>query len=262
MWDQLEPTAPHIIYMVFPIFLSVYSLFSHFIRNHLHLSEPPLAVLFGIILGPHAWHLLRPRHWGLNDEILQETTRLIVGIQCFAVGLELPKLYFNRHWKSVAYFLGPVMTFSWAITAFFAYLIFKTSIPAALVIGACLSPTDPVLAASVLSRSRFSERVPRSLKHLLSAESACDDGVSFPFPYIGLVAIRYTAPFEAINEWFLITILWHCIFGICLGLIIGRCANKSCSVSLILEKYYPAGFRCLLPSSCYPLRGLRLDPRQ
>jgi NhaP-type Na+/H+ or K+/H+ antiporter len=158
MWDQLEPTAPHIVYVVLPIFLSVYSLFSHFIRNHLHLSEPPLAVLFGIILGPHAWHLLRPRHWGLNDEILQETTGLIVGIQCFGVGLELSKLYFNRHWKSVAYFLGPVMIISCGITAFFAYLIFKTSIPTALVIGACLSPTDPLLVASVLSQGPGSAR--------------------------------------------------------------------------------------------------------
>jgi NhaP-type Na+/H+ or K+/H+ antiporter len=183
-------------------------------------------VLYGTIFGPHVLKVITPRHWGMNDEILQEVTRVIVGIQCFAVGIELPKHYFRRHWKSVLYFLGPIMTFSWAITAVFTYFIFQNNVPTALIIGACLSPTDPVLAASVLSKSRFSERVPARLKHLLSAESACNDGVSFPFLYIGLVALKYSSAGEAIKEWFLITVLWQCVVGIALGLIIGNCANR------------------------------------
>lgn len=184
MWDQLEPTALHIAYLTISTFLIIYVLFSLFIRNHLHLSEPPLALIFGITLGPSALDWITPRNWGMDDGVVQEFTR-VIGLQCFAGEIELPKLYFNRHWKSAAFFLGPIMTFSWAITSLFAYLIFQTSVPAALVIGACLAPTDPVLAASVLSKSRFSERVPGRLKHLLSAESACNDGVSFPFLYIG-----------------------------------------------------------------------------
>ncbi|KAG4437520.1 hypothetical protein IFR05_006992 [Cadophora sp. M221] len=226
MWDQLEPTAPHVAYLTISIFLIIYALFSLPIRNTLHLSEPPLAVLYGIILGPHVLKFIAPRHWGLNDEIVQEITRVIVGIQCFAVGIELPKHYFYRHWKSVLYFLGPVMTFSWAITALFAFLIFKTSVSTALIIGACLSPTDPVLAASVLSKSRFSERVPKRLKHVLSAESACNDGISFPFLYIGLVALNSSNAGEAIKEWILITVLWQCVFGVTIGLIIGNTANR------------------------------------
>lgn len=227
MWDQLEPTPPHIAYLTISSFLIVYALFSLFIRNHLHLSEPPLAVLFGIILGPYVLRVVTPREWGLDDRIMQEITRVIVGIQCFAVGIELPKLYFHRHWKSVLFFLGPIMTFSWAITALFAALIFQTSIPAALIIGACLSPTDPVLAASVLSNSRFSERVPRRLKHLLSAESACNDGVSFPFLYIGLMALKFPGFGTALKEWFLITVLWQCAVGLTIGLIIGTVANRA-----------------------------------
>ena len=118
------------------------------------------------------------------------------------------------------------MTFSWAIAALFAYLIFQTTIPTALIIGACLSPTDPVLAASVLAKSQFSERVPKRLRDLLSAESACNDGVSFPFLYLGIMALKYTDPWQAVQEWFLITILWQCVFGLTLGLLIGRLANK------------------------------------
>jgi NhaP-type Na+/H+ or K+/H+ antiporter len=243
MWSQLEPTAPHLTYTILSCFLIIYALFSQFIRNRLHFSEPPLAVLIGIIFGPFLLNVLTPRPWGLNDEILQETTRVIVGVQCFAVGIDLPKLYFNRHWKSVAVMLGPVMAFGWVVSSLFAYLIFKTSIPTALIIGACLSPTDPVLAASVLAKSQFSDRVPKRIKHvstllslqrfkttnrlqLLAAESACNDGVSFPFLYLGLVIFKESSAGEAFKEWFLITILWQCILGLGVGLTIGRIANR------------------------------------
>lgn len=166
MWDQIEPTAPHVTYMILSSFLVIYALFSQFIRNSLHLSEPPLAVLIGITFGPAVLNIITPRDWGLDDNILQEVTRIIVGVQCFAVGIELPKLYFHRHWKSVAVMLGPVMVFSWAVTALFAYLVFQTTVPTAMIIGACLSPTDPVLAASVLAKSRFSDRVPSRIKNV------------------------------------------------------------------------------------------------
>jgi sodium/hydrogen antiporter len=35
-----------------------------------------------------------------------------------------------------------------------------------MIIGACLSPTDLVLAASVLAKSRFSDRVPSRIKNV------------------------------------------------------------------------------------------------
>ncbi|KAK4695851.1 sodium/hydrogen antiporter, partial [Lecanoromycetidae sp. Uapishka_2] len=127
---HLEPTAAHLTYLIISAFLLIYALFSSFIRNRLHLSEPPLATLVGIVFGPQGANFLSPEKWGMEDNITQEATRLIVGLQVFTVGVELPKLWFNRHWKSVGMMLGPVMTFS-----------------------ACLAPTDPVLAASVLAES-------------------------------------------------------------------------------------------------------------
>jgi len=245
MWDQLDPTAPHIAYLTISTFLIIYALFSLFIRNSLHLSEPPLAVIWGILLGPYVLRVLIPRQWGIKDDddkILKEMTRLIVGIQCFAVGIELPKFYFRRHWKSVLYFLGPIMTFSWAITALFAYLIFKTTVPTAMIIGACLSPTDPVLAASVLSKSRFSERVPKRLKYLLSAESACNDGVSYPFLFIGIFALKYSSIGDSIKEWILITVLWQCLLGISIGLLIGNIANRALRYSYTKEMVSQSSF--------------------
>ncbi|MCJ1464088.1 hypothetical protein MMC07_002700 [Pseudocyphellaria aurata] len=221
--QKLELTAAHYTYLIVSTFLIVYALFSSFVRNRLHLSEPPLATLVGIAFGPRGAGVLDPQKWGLEDNITQEAARVIVGVQVFVVGVELPKAYLNRHWKSVSMMLGPVMAFSWLITALFVFLILHTKFTTALIISACLAPTDPVLAASVLANSRFSGRIPRRLRHMLSAESGSNDGVSFPFLYAGLCALMKTS----VKEWFLGTILWQCLLGSLVGLVIGHFANRA-----------------------------------
>lgn len=65
-WSQLETTPPHITYLTLSAFLISYTLFTTFIRNRLHLSEPPLALLFGIILGPRLLGWLTPNFAGVN----------------------------------------------------------------------------------------------------------------------------------------------------------------------------------------------------
>ena len=149
-----------------------------------------------------------------------------MGLQVFTVGVELPKAYFHRHWRSVGMMLGPVMTFSWAITGVFVKLVLNTKWTTAFVISACLAPTDPVLAASVLAESTFSRRVPRRLRHMLSAESGCNDGVSFPFLYIGLLILVEDTKVSAAKEWILGTVLWQCAIGLLIGLFVGHCFNK------------------------------------
>ncbi|KAK5164945.1 uncharacterized protein LTR77_009610 [Saxophila tyrrhenica] len=241
MWKQIEPTPSHLTYLILSLFLISYTLFANFIRNRLHLSEPPLALTFGIIVGPRGLGWLTPNiagvngpmtkdptwigGWGWGDDIVQETSRVIVGIQVFSVGVELPKYYASRHWKSVAMLLGPVMTFGWLVCAGFVVALFKTDWPTALVVAACLTPTDPVLASSILSNSQFSDRIPKRLKDMLSAESGCNDGISFPFLYVGLSILTKASASGALQNWFLITVLWQCVFGTLIGFIIGTTFN-------------------------------------
>ena len=162
----------------------------------------------------------------LIPAVSPEATRVIVGIQVFSVAVELPQYYFSRHARSVAMLLGPVMAFGWLVCAGFVRLLFKPSWATALTIAACLTPTDPVLAASILSNSQFSKRVPKRLKYMLSAESGCNDGISFPFLYVGLFALINENAAGAVREWVLITILWQCVFGTLLGLILGTLFNR------------------------------------
>lgn len=227
-FHPLELTAAHLTYLIVAGFLIVYALFSVFIRNTLHLSEPPLALLTGILFGPKGFNIIDPVQWGVRDDnIVQELTRVIAGLQVFAVGLELPRRYMFRHWKSLCFLLGPVMAFGWVICAAFTKLLIGCDWGTALIIAACLTPTDPVLAASVISNSRFSTRIPARIKHLLAAESGCNDGVSFPFLYAGLMLVLRSNFADGFEEWAVTTVLYQCALGTVVGFVLGLLANRA-----------------------------------
>lgn len=92
----------------------------------------------------------------------------------------------------------------------------------ALVIAACVTATDPVLASAVVGKGKFARRVPGHLRNLLSAESGCNDGMAFPFVYLALSCIQHAGhPGKIAFHFIVITLLYECLFGTILGAIIG-----------------------------------------
>ncbi|KAK9239757.1 Sodium/hydrogen exchanger family-domain-containing protein [Lipomyces kononenkoae] len=222
-WDQLWINTPHIAYAIIGGFTTIFSLFSLFVKEKLYIGEATVATLVGVIVGPHALNWFNPGTWGNVDYITLEISRIVLIVQIFAVAVELPKKYMLRHWVSVFYLLVPVMTFGWLICSVFIWkLVPSLSWLEGLVVAACITATDPVLASAVVGKGEFAKRVPGHLRNILSAESGCNDGMAFPFAYLSLYLIRYKGHGgEVVQHWILVTVLYECIFGCVLGVIIG-----------------------------------------
>jgi CPA1 family monovalent cation:H+ antiporter len=95
-----------------------------------------------------------------------------------------------------------------------------------LVVAACVTATDPVLASSVVGKGKFAKRVPKHLRDLLSAESGCNDGMAFPFIYLSLYLIQdHLSAREVTYHWLVFTVLYECIFGAIYGFMIGYFAR-------------------------------------
>ena len=99
----------------------------------LYIGEAIWAFLFGVVIGksessppahiplisfalpgPYGAGIFNPRVWGNTDTgnyITLELTRVVLAIGVFAVGVELPKAYMLKHWKSLFFLLFPVMTY-------------------------------------------------------------------------------------------------------------------------------------------------------
>ncbi|ODV95065.1 hypothetical protein PACTADRAFT_76638 [Pachysolen tannophilus NRRL Y-2460] len=121
------------------------------------------------------------------------------------------------------------MTAGWLIVGLFIWIIFRPNLnfSEALLVSGCVTATDPVLAAAVVGKGKFAQRVPGHLRNLLSAESGCNDGMAFPFIFLAYNLIIHEGNAgEIVKEWICVTILYECIFGCILGTIIGWSARK------------------------------------
>ncbi len=222
-WEQLSINKPHLVYIILGGFTSIFMLCSLFIKEKLYIGEATVATICGVVFGPHAANLVDPQTWGNADQITLEFSRIVLVVQCFAVGVELPKAYMERHWKSVVFLLVPVMTFGWLITSLFIWwMILPLTWLESLVVSACVTATDPVLASSVVGKGKFAKRVPKHLRDILSAESGCNDGMAFPFIYLSLYLVRYhLSGREVVFHWVCFSILYECVFGAFYGVMVG-----------------------------------------
>jgi Na(+)/H(+) antiporter len=222
-WDHLSINRPHLVYIILGGFTSLFMLCSSFIKERLYIGEASVATICGIIFGPHAANLINPGTWGNTDQITLEFSRIVLVVQCFAVGVELPKYYMEKHWRSVVFLLIPVMTFGWLVTSLFIWwMVLPLSWLESLACAACVTATDPVLASSVVGKGKFAKRVPKHLRDILSAESGCNDGMAFPFIYLALYLIKYRPDSEKVAfNWIVLTILYECVFGAFYGFMIG-----------------------------------------
>ncbi|ORX47234.1 Sodium/hydrogen exchanger, partial [Hesseltinella vesiculosa] len=182
-----------------------------FLKERLFLSEAFVALIVGIVSGPLVTNAINPYTWHDNDEITKQLTRCIIAIQVMAVGIELPKHYFKKEWLSMLMFLLPIMMFMWLIT---------------LVIAACICPTDPVLANSVV-KGRFAEKhVPAHIRNALSAESGANDGMGFPFLFLAIFLIGEDTVGIAVGKWIYVTCLFQIALSVVIGVVVGYLARK------------------------------------
>ncbi|ORZ41596.1 Sodium/hydrogen exchanger family-domain-containing protein [Catenaria anguillulae PL171] len=184
------PNSVPVFSTIMGLFLVLFGLSSAFVKERLYLSEAVLTTTIGTVVGPHILGLFVPQSWADLNAIILEATRLIIAMQIMAAVVCLPMQYYRIHWKSMLTLLGPVMVTSWLVTAGLVHFILGTPLPISLAIGATLSPTDPILANSIV-KGKFAEKhVPRHVRHLISAESAANDSTAALFIQFSLYLIN------------------------------------------------------------------------
>ncbi|KAF4577281.1 Na(+)/H(+) exchanger family protein [Pleurotus pulmonarius] len=246
VFHPFEVTIPHVAYACLGGFVVIFGMFSLLLREKLYIGEACWAFLFGVIIGPYGAGIFDPRHWGGSTEVTNmitlEFTRVVLAIGVFAIGVELPKAYMARHWKSMFFLLVPVMTWGWFVSAGLIYaLVPGLNFLSSLAVAACLTPTDPILAAAVVGGKYADKHVPAHLRHMLAAESGCNDGAAFPFLYLSLYLI-IDAPNtgRAVGDWFLILWLYSIIMAVVIGGLLGfafRHLMKFCERRNLIDRH-------------------------
>ena len=209
----------------------VLGLMSGFVRRRVPVaSEPMLAVALGVLVGPNGFDVLRMEDWGDPLRIMEQVARLTLAVSIMATALRLPPRFLRAHVRSIAVLLGPVMLAMWAVSGLLTYTLFDYGFWTAALIGAVLTPTDPVLAATIVEGQAAREHIPGRLRHLLSVEAGANDGAAYAFVLLPVLLLTHL-PGEGVARWLTHTLPWDIlgalVMGGVLGLVVGKIQNWS-----------------------------------
>ncbi|KAJ7479018.1 Sodium/hydrogen exchanger family-domain-containing protein [Mycena latifolia] len=219
----LEISPAGLAYICLGGFVVAFSTVSLLVKEKLYINEVILGTIFGIIVGPHCAGIFDPRSWGTaTDAITLEVMRVILATGLFAIGVELPGSYMAQHVKGLLILVVPTMAFGWVVVAGILRALFPDLVfTSCLAIAACLTPTDPIICATIVGGKYALKHVPRNLRLIISAESAANDGLAYPFLSIAIYLTVETSRRVAIGKWFLVGWLYEVILGIVLGALLG-----------------------------------------
>jgi sodium/hydrogen antiporter len=158
---------------------------------------------------------LSPRIWEITSEIA-------VIVVLFATGLRIDDVGSWRRWRPTVQLLLIAMPLTIAALAVLGWALAGLTLAGAVILGAVLSPTDPVLAGDVQVGPPLEGRE-HPVRFTLTAEAGLNDGLAFPFVYLGLIiAAQGTDPLVWLADWLVQDVLYRIAVGALIGWLLGQ----------------------------------------
>jgi sodium/hydrogen antiporter len=180
--------------------------------KHLPLSTAMLYLPVGLAISP-LWLGLGRFDPIVDAKLLEHLTEFVVVVSLFSVGLKLSVELDDRRWLLPLRLAVGSMVLTVGLIAL-AGIALGLPLGAAVLLGAILAPTDPVLASDV----QVADPEDRSrLRVALTGEGGLNDGTAFPFVMLGLGLLGLHPLGEWGVRWFLVDVVW----AVCGGLAIG-----------------------------------------
>jgi len=181
--------------------------------QRLPLSTAMLYLAAGLGLGPAGLALMAPDPF-VYSVILERSAEVAVLISLFAVGLKLGLPLSDKGWRLPVRLAIVSMTITVALVAAIGMAGLGLSLGAAILLGAILAPTDPVLASDV----QVVEASDRDrLRFSLTGEGGLNDGAAFPFVMLGLGLLGLHDLGAGGWRWLAIDVLWAIAGGLLIG---------------------------------------------
>ncbi|MGH2942505.1 MAG: cation:proton antiporter [Solirubrobacteraceae bacterium] len=147
--------------------------------------------------------------------LIEHLAEFAVIVALFGTGLKLERALDPRMWGSVARLLGIAMPLTIAAVALFGSMVMGLSLGAAIILGAVLAPTDPVLAGDV-GVGPPGEEEEREPTFALTAEAGLNDGLAFPFVFLGAYVATESGS-GWLTEWLAADVLYAVLAGAAIG---------------------------------------------
>jgi NhaP-type Na+/H+ or K+/H+ antiporter len=152
-----------------------------------------------------------------NTTITMHLTEIIVIVSLMGSGIKLDRPYSWKNWMSPLRLITVSMLLGMAAAMLLGYTFLGLSLASAVLLGAVLAPTDPVLASEV-QVGPPNEKRKSETKFALTAEAGLNDGMAFPFVWLAiLISLNKLGTG---GEW--LTWVWYDLFyKVLLGVAVG-----------------------------------------
>jgi sodium/hydrogen antiporter len=188
-----------------------------------HLRRLPISIAglylgLGMLLGPSGLGWLKV---SVPDATpwFEHLTQVAVIVSLFVGGLKLRLPFSAKAWRAVPILAGPIMLLTILGLAAFSHWVMRMDAALALLLGAVLAPTDPVLASAVsVNDARDHDR----MRYGLSGEAGLNDGLAFPFVVFAVAWIEERGPGAWLGTWFLVHVLWAAPIALLIGYAMGK----------------------------------------
>jgi len=168
--------------------------------ERLFLSSVAVATLVGIVLGPEVAGVLDPAEAGDARGLMEHVAAVTLAIALMATGLEVTTDDLRENAGRSGLLLTAGMVGMWAVSGLGAWLILDLPFWVGFLLGAILTPTDPVVASVIVTSSMAKKMLPRWLRRTLQIEAGGNDGLALPLVLLaGALATEPTA--EALGGW-------------------------------------------------------------
>ncbi|MBD2344836.1 cation:proton antiporter [Anabaena subtropica] len=205
--------------LVIGLLLLVVTLGSGWIAR-LPLSFALIYLLVGIILGPYGFGLIELRRDNIfNAELLEKLTEFVVIVSVFSCGLKIIHPGRRKVWDITARLIGLLMPISIIAIAFIGRLFLGMGWGEAILLGAILAPTDPVLASEV-QLTDINDK--DELRFGLTSEGGLNDALAFPFVYFGLFAIKDNNWNNWFKQWVVVDLIWAIAAALIMGFVVAK----------------------------------------
>lgn len=197
----------------------------------LPLSYALIYLVVGIALSPYGFNLIQLRP---DAKFLERLTEFVVLISLFGCGLKMNRPLTAWAWNSTIRLIGFLMPFSILAVAAIAHWFLQLDWGAAILLGAILAPTDPVLASEV-QLDGLCDR--DELRFGLTSEGGLNDALAFPFVYFGLRWLENDNWQSWFVQWAAVDLIWAIAAGIAMGIGVARAIAW---IDQQLQRYRPA----------------------
>ena len=184
------------------------------------LSLPIVCILMGALIFTFTPLSKYSPHPIETPVLIEKATELIVIVSLMGAGLKIDRLFTFKGWKLTARLLLIVMPVCIVLLASIGHVMLGLGLASAILLGACLAPTDPVLAADISIEDPHTSQDSET-RFALTSEAGLNDALAFPFVHLAIAISISGLGAAMLGDWFVDKVLIKLTVGALAGLVSG-----------------------------------------